>query len=550
MILRFIKLLSVFLSFALVFDSCGGIETDNDIRYDDVNKGEDNYVDLAVTGGVLEVSYTCAEIKGYANIGPLALAGVEFGVMVSEDKRPDETNSTRIKSSSLEDGREFSVLVSRSTGRTLQPETTYYYRTYVLSSGVYMLGQIESFRTLDVPESLMTVENVLEIDYSDATVEISFEPDLLHQSDSYSFGVLVTGKNGFERRFTGGRFWSEDIIRVSIDGLTAGGVYQCRPFISMGGKECLSDSIKSFTTKSADGMIRLDATYDITRVSAKNRITLDKSQLSGIEYVVDIYYSTDRDKYETGDGQQLMYWYSDRDHIGEVIIASPDHLDFGTRYYVWASLTFDNTSITTEVQTFVTKDLDTFGSVDMGGSVKWSDRNLGASQFDKVGNYYAWGEVTPRTSIGDDYKWYDYSRRRYTKYCDASNWGTVDKKYVLDPEDDAAHVSLGGKWRMPTLEEMQELNKGCVWTKTGKSGVRGLLCEADNGNALFFPCSGYMAKSGKYQEEYPQLWSASASSTPKSWCMDGLIIGYTSEKCSQTQDYRTTLRPVRPVCDK
>jgi hypothetical protein len=54
--------------------SCGKMESDADSSAPDLNTGADNYVDLAVTGGVASTSYTCAEIIGYANLGPLALA--------------------------------------------------------------------------------------------------------------------------------------------------------------------------------------------------------------------------------------------------------------------------------------------------------------------------------------------------------------------------------------------------------------------------------------------------------------------------------------------
>ncbi len=32
------------------------------------------------------------------------------------------------------------------------------------------------------------------------------------------------------------------------------------------------------------------------------------------------------------------------------------------------------------------------------------------------------------------------------------------------PEDDAAHVNWGADWRMPTVEEWQELKDNCTWT--------------------------------------------------------------------------------------
>ena len=65
-----------------------------------------------------------------------------------------------------------------------------------------------------------------------------------------------------------------------------------------------------------------------------------------------------------------------------------------------------------------------------------------------------------------------------TKYCISSYEGKdgfVDNKTVLDPEDDVAHVKLGGSWRMPTIAEVEELWSKCsnVWvTVNGVGGFR------------------------------------------------------------------------------
>ena len=52
-----------------------------------------------------------------------------------------------------------------------------------------------------------------------------------------------------------------------------------------------------------------------------------------------------------------------------------------------------------------------------------------------------------------------------TKYCTDSLYGTVDNKTTLDPEDDAATQIMGGKWRMPTSKELDELYQQCQWFK-------------------------------------------------------------------------------------
>ena len=60
---------------------------------------------------------------------------------------------------------------------------------------------------------------------------------------------------------------------------------------------------------------------------------------------------------------------------------------------------------------------------------------------------------------------------------------------VLDSQDDAAHVVWGGKWRMPTDLEQDELRDNCylLWTTDyDNSGVPGYIVfkaksESDKG---------------------------------------------------------------------
>ena len=129
--------------------------------------------------------------------------------------------------------------------------------------------------------------------------------------------------------------------------------------------------------------------------------------------------------------------------------------------------------------------------VDLGLSVKWATCNVGATKPEEYGNYYAWGETSPKTTYDySTYKWCNGSYDTMTKYCTDSDYGTVDNKTVLDPEDDAAAVNMGGSWRMPTAEEQKELIDECTWTWTTLNGVNGYNVEGSNGNSIFLPAAG------------------------------------------------------------
>ena len=129
--------------------------------------------------------------------------------------------------------------------------------------------------------------------------------------------------------------------------------------------------------------------------------------------------------------------------------------------------------------------------VDLGLSVIWAAGNIGAASPEDYGDYYAWGETAPK----ENYSWSTYKfgtslSGPFSKYNTISSYGSIDNKTVLEPEDDVAHVKLGGKWRLPTDAEWTELINKCTWTWTTQNGVNGRLVTATNGNSIFLPAAG------------------------------------------------------------
>ena len=141
-------------------------------------------------------------------------------------------------------------------------------------------------------------------------------------------------------------------------------------------------------------------------------------------------------------------------------------------------------------------------AVDLGLSVKWAQRNLGAENTWDFGTYFAWGEIEGK----DNYEWATYkhgtSYNQLTKYVSSAGYGLdgfIDNKEVLDESDDAAAQLLGNGWRMPTPEEMQELIEDCTWEEDYDMGVGGLRVTGPNGNSIFMPFAGRMYGSILFQ---------------------------------------------------
>ena len=134
--------------------------------------------------------------------------------------------------------------------------------------------------------------------------------------------------------------------------------------------------------------------------------------------------------------------------------------------------------------------------VDLGlpSGLLWATCNVGADSPEEYGDYFAWGETTPK----DVYNWsnyqYGHDWNQLTKYCnDAISGynGFTDNLITLLPEDDAATANWGPDWRMPTKAEWQELYNNTTVTWTTQNGVSGRLFTAANGNSLFLPAAGY-----------------------------------------------------------
>lgn len=190
--------------------------------------------------------------------------------------------------------------------------------------------------------------------------------------------------------------------------------------------------------------------------------------------------------------------------------------------------------------------------IDLGLSVKWATCNLGASKPEGYGNYYAWGETEPKTEYSwYRYKWCKYRYDKLTKYCKDSEYGTVDNKTVLEPEDDAAHVNLGGSWRMPTMEEWEELIDNCTWERIEDNNGRSITGyivrskkEGYTDKSIFLPAAGYCDYTDRFAVGVDgYYWS---SSLDADYSYDARSLNYVSGIVSSSGNryYGQSIRPV------
>ena len=137
-------------------------------------------------------------------------------------------------------------------------------------------------------------------------------------------------------------------------------------------------------------------------------------------------------------------------------------------------------------------------AVDLGLSVKWATCNVGANSPEEFGGYYAWGETEVKSNYSlETYKYYlgdlngDGETRENEEYINIGS-GISGTSY------DVAHVKWGDGWRMPTMEECEELCRNCSWEWTEVNGVSGQKVTGPNGNSIFLPAAGGYDETGHY----------------------------------------------------
>ncbi len=158
--------------------------------------------------------------------------------------------------------------------------------------------------------------------------------------------------------------------------------------------------------------------------------------------------------------------------------------------------------------------------LDLPSGLKWAKCNVGAETETDYGYYFQWGDIEDKTN--SDCRWESYkhcngSHNKLTKYCvdnKYGSFGTVDNKTTLDLKDDAATQIMGGDWRMPTRDEIQELldNTNSEWIENfNESDVNGRkFISKTNGNSIFIPASGNRLGSSFYGQGIGGfVWSSS-----------------------------------------
>ena len=139
--------------------------------------------------------------------------------------------------------------------------------------------------------------------------------------------------------------------------------------------------------------------------------------------------------------------------------------------------------------------------VDLGlaSGLLWAKCNIGTTEPTQLGNYYAWGELSPNKKeyYSTNYKYFD--KHGVIKY------NEKDGKTVLELEDDAARDNLGAGYRIPTQADWEELLEDCKWEAvtvtvpldpSQTKSIARWKVTGPNGNSIVLPMTGGFKSDG------------------------------------------------------
>ena len=127
--------------------------------------------------------------------------------------------------------------------------------------------------------------------------------------------------------------------------------------------------------------------------------------------------------------------------------------------------------------------------VNLGLSVQWADRNVGAKDVYDFGTLFGYGDVTGKVMSSDT-----------NDYANGS---------ILNTDKDIAKAIWGNGWRMPTKAEFRELLDKCSWRLIrSNSGNVGYLITGPNGNKIFLPSAGLRNENQIFREnDWGTYWA-------------------------------------------
>lgn len=331
-----------------------------------------------------------------------------------------------------------------------------------------------------------------------------------------TFGILLSSSDSDPR------FGGQDVIEVrsqrkslvyrcEATGLTMGTLYYYRSFFRQGAGKVYLGRVFAFNTEKCEVETLSPSKVGFCTVTVQGRssVKLNQTSFKGSYGVLFTDRQTDRpspevDQFVSGKvaaGDSVVFDVTLKDLVPAHKYVYQAYLKIDEEYYFGPARSFSTPALAIS---------DSDLPVDLGLSVRWASRNVGAESASVAGTYFGYGDPTGEMMSSD-----------------SRDYPSVE---IAGTEYDVAAANLGVGWQMPTFEQFKELAEECDWLWTTFNDAQGYaVMSRVDGNAIFLPACGYSMPTADgrvpmgYDMAEPQgfYWSGSkaASSSSKAYSL-------------------------------
>ncbi|MDD6364683.1 MAG: Ig-like domain-containing protein [Bacteroidales bacterium] len=500
----------------------------------------------AVTGDATHISCRNAKLSGKVTLSQTTSTNLSFGVLYSTSSGVLLGSATQLEAKDFDADYNYTI-----DSGVLEPETTYYYRSYIIQNDEVEYGETKSFKTLAVSSMIQTLD-AGDVYPKEATLNAMLDlTDCKYSSIEYGFELTPEG--GKAKTMTADNL-ADKAFSYRDETLVKNTSYSYVAYVKLD-DILYKGETKTFTTASIQASVTAEVS-DIQYNSATISGSLNVQSEGSFSKSAVLYYSNTENTVEGLKSNGIKKTLT-LGAAGSYAVALSS-LSSSTSYNYVVVAKVDDVEFVSSIGNFLTPALPSEPLVDLGLSVKWASCNLGASKATEYGGYYQWAGTKDVSDTGIYIDWSNCpyhtgssSTLRMTKYNTQSSYGTVDNKKVLEAKDDAASVALGGKWRIPTYAEWGELRENCSWTWITIDGVKGYKVQSKKpgytDNWIFLPAAGWRDVDNRYNVGSIGCYWSSSLYTAVPYLASNMF--FSSGEVGRRDNYRYYGHSVRPVSE-
>ncbi len=307
------------------------------------NEGKGSFA--ATTGEASHISCRNAVIAGKATLPSSTASDLKIGILYDTGSGVLYGNAKAVEAKTFDASYNFSI-----TTDVLEPETTYYYRTYIYQNNEVTYGETKSFTTSTISSMLQTLEPA-DVDASVATLKASLNlADCVYSNLEYGFKLAPIGGEVMTIKAS---VINNNAYSVKVTDLQRTKQYEVIAYAILDGKTYTADK-KTFSTQSVQASVAINEVSGISEhkatISGKVNVSSEGSySMNARLYYKDSYQSIE-DLTQNGSSKNLSLG-NDGSFSQEI-----SNLKSATKYFAIVIANVDGIDVSSEVFNFETTD--------------------------------------------------------------------------------------------------------------------------------------------------------------------------------------------------